>query len=59
LINRDGDDLEKSIDYMIYNRLKLKETRMVNAIEQGSLLLDYEYDDEGLKQIIDEIKKTN
>jgi hypothetical protein len=59
LINKYGDDLEKSIDYMIYNRLQLKEKRMVNAIEQGSLLLDYEYDDEGLKQIVDEIKKVN
>lgn len=56
LITKYGNDLEKSIDYQIYSRLQLKEQRMVNAIEQGSLLLDYEYDDEGLKKIIEEIK---
>jgi hypothetical protein len=56
LITKYGNDLERSIDYKIYSRLQLKEKRMVNAIEQGSLLLDYEYDDDGLKKIVEEIK---
>jgi hypothetical protein len=56
LINKYGDNKEKSIDYKIYSRLQLKEEKMSRAIDQGSLLLDNEYDEEAVKEIVKAIR---
>jgi len=56
-INQYDKDLSNSIDFAIYNRLKVKEKKMIEAIDEGNLIYKEslsEYDNEDL---INSIKK--
>lgn len=52
-----NNDLEASIDYLIYKRLCKKEKRMKNAIDRGALLYKDEFNPKELDDIISDITK--